>query len=194
MEEAEAWPILIVLVVWYSTSMSEIVLDPETAARNKHRLHINPRTMLLVLALLVLVGIGWGVQYVLLHRTTKPKNTVADTSQNSSYAQSLNDWRQKLAAAKTPQEKSAAHQGLANVESAQGNNTAALADAQAAVSSDGTSYAAYAVLAMVKMQAGDNAGAIAAYKKAAELARATGTPEGIRGASDYEIMAASVGR
>jgi Tfp pilus assembly protein PilF len=121
----------------------------------------------------------------------KQPNAAVTTQQNKQYTTSKAALAQRLKAAKTPAEKSAAYQGLANLENENGNKEAAEQQAELAVKSDDKSYEAYAVLAMTKLQNGDNDGAVAAYKKAAELARAAGNDLGAR---DYEVMAASVGK
>jgi cytochrome c-type biogenesis protein CcmH/NrfG len=168
--------------------MSVIFVDPKTAADGNRG--FRSRWVLVVATGLLLSGLGLGLWHIST-LDKQPQNTAVKAPQDKQYKQTKADLEQKVKSAKTPAEKSAAYQGLANLEIENGNKQAAEQQAEQAVKSDDKSYEAYAVLAMVRMQNGDNDGAIAAYKKAAELARAAGQE---LGAKDYEIMAASVGK
>jgi tetratricopeptide (TPR) repeat protein len=174
--------------------MSEVVLDTKTSRNNSRRKKLRSKLLVALPILVLLVAAGGGGWYLINRSIYKADSKTAVTAQDKQYAQAAADLKDKLAKAKTPEEKRAAHQALANLNIEQGDKAGALREAQAAVSSDDTSPDAYVVLAFVRLQSGDRPGAIEAYRKAVELERAKGSDMGEYNAKSYEITIARLER
>ena len=150
--------------------------------------HISHSVLTLVIALLLLIAVGGAyIAYQKWFNHSKITTTVQSTKEKAAaqkFAQ-IDSNRQrdlvaKLAAAKTPEEKSAIYIKLANVSSGQGNMQQSLMYAKQAVDAS-KSIDSYAALGFRAEQVKDYKLAAEMYGNAANLVKSSNLPE-----KDYE--------
>jgi len=141
------------------------------------------KVLLVVTAVLVVLAAGTGAWYYV---TTMNKQSKVDVSEDDKRRQEL---EALFYDATGTTEKAAAFSDLSNHYVAEGDGRKAADYAEKAVEASPTSTS-YGQLAFAAQQAGNTEAAIAAYKKAAELARADSEEGDSRSDYEYYMMEA----